>query len=280
MPSPVRVLGLAVLLSSTLVPVASAAEGWSAAPAGGARPSFYAEGGPGTVLQDTLALTNPTGRPVDVTLRAEGARVTFAGTGSGVRLAAHARTEVPFTVVVPAGDTTARIVARAGDGRTRAVPLHLRAAVPALSALTVEHLTVHSDRLTYELVNRGTTALSPRLAVRADGVLGPVLDRAPRALPVELAPGSRTELSEPWDRPALDAVEIRLTVTAPGGAHDTATASARTAPWGAAAVLAGTAATGGALIVLRRRRSSRARRREARGAEPLGGEVELTGAVS
>ncbi|OPG05316.1 hypothetical protein B1R27_21550, partial [Streptomyces sp. GKU 895] len=81
---------------------------------------------------------------------------------------------------------------------------------------------MHADRITYELVNRGTTSLAPRLAVHADGLLGPLLDRAPRPLPVTLAPGSRTELSEPWDGPALDSVEVRLTVTAAGGARDEA----------------------------------------------------------
>jgi hypothetical protein len=192
-------------------------------------------------------------------------------------------------VTVPAHDAAARLVARDSDGTTRRVPVHLRATVPTVAALTVEHVSVHADRITYELVNRGTTALAPRLAVHADGLLGRLLDRAPRTLPVTLAPGSRTELSEPWDGPALDSVEVRLTVTAAGGARDEARVSAGVGPWGGV----GVAVAGGALVFIRglfvvRRRSvvrrlSVVRRRGRRGtppAEPPSPEAELTGAVS
>ncbi|MFI8534211.1 hypothetical protein ACIGMX_28675 [Streptomyces aquilus] len=285
MPSAVRVLGLTLLTVLTLlaaVPAAHAAagdDGWSAAPAGEARPSFYAEGGPGTVLEDTVSLTNRGRTPVDVSLRAEGAEVTFAH--ARLRLPPRTRSEVPFTVTVPAHDATARLVARAGDGTTRRVPVHLRATVPTVSALTVEHVSVHADRITYELVNRGTTALAPRLAVHADGLLGPLLDRAPRALPVALAPGSRTELSEPWEGPALDSVEVRLTVTAAGGARDEARVSAGVGPWGAVAGGVGVAVAGGALVVVRRLFVVRRRGRPGAGpAEPSCPEAELTGAVS
>ncbi|MDT7839537.1 hypothetical protein [Streptomyces justiciae] len=282
MPSAVRVLGLTLLALLAAVPAAHAAaddDGWSAAPAGEARPSFYAEGGPGTVLEDTVSLTNRGSTPVDVSLRAEGAEVTFAD--ARLRLPPRTRTEVPFTVTVPAHDTTARLVARDSDGTTRRVPVHLRATVPTVAALTVEHVSVHADRITYELVNRGTTALAPRLAVHADGLLGALLDRPPRTLPVRLAPGSRTELSEPWDGPALDSVEVRLTVTAAGGARDEARVSAGVGPWGAVAGGAGAVVAGGALFVVRR--LSVVRRRKHRGAavpEPSCPEPELTGAVS
>jgi hypothetical protein len=286
MPSAVRVLGLTLLTLLTAVPAAHAADdGWSAAPAGEARPSFYAEGGPGTVLQDTVSLTNRGRTPVDVSLRAEGAEVTFAD--ARLRLPPRTRTEVPFTVTVPAHDGTAQLVARDADGRTRRVPLHLRATVPTVAALTVEHVSVHADRITYELVNRGTTTLAPRLAVHADGLLGPLLDRAPRALPVTLAPGRRLKLGEPWDGPALDSVEVRLTVTAAGGARDEARASAGLGPWGALAGGAGLVATGGALFVVRRLRLAGRlpgvrgrRRRPADLPDPSCPEAELTGAVS
>ncbi|WP_433450814.1 hypothetical protein ACQPXS_20585 [Streptomyces sp. CA-142005] len=210
---------------------------WSLAPAGGGRPSFYAEGSAGTVLQDTVVVTNPGRAPVVVRLSGTGLRTVFAGeAGNGIRVPARTRAEVPFTMTVPAGaapgDRSGAVVARDTRGRTATVPVRLRVGGPALAALTVEHLAVHADRITYELVNRGTTVLAPRLAVRADGVLGRVLDRAPRTLPVHLRPGARVKLTEPWpDRPALDAVDVRLTVTAPGGAHDTATTSARFVPW-------------------------------------------------
>jgi len=286
MPSAARVLGLTLL--TLLAPLAAAPaahavagdDGWSAAPAGEARPSFYAEGGPGTVLEDTVSLTNRGRTPVDVSLRAEGAEVTFAD--ARLRLPPRTRTEVPFTVTVPAHDATARLVARDSEGTTRRVAVHLRASVPTVAALTVEHVSVHADRITYELVNRGTTALAPRLAVHADGLLGPLLDRAPRALPVALAPGSRTELSEPWDGPALDSVEVRLTVTAAGGARDEVRVSAGVGPWGAVAGGAGAvAAAGGALFVVRLLPAVRRRRRRtAVLPEPSCPEAELTGAVS
>lgn len=274
MPYVTRVLVLTLLLSSAAAPVASAAgTGWSLAPSGGGRPSFYAEGAPGTVVRDTVAVSNPGADPVTVTLAADGVRAAFAD--ARVRVPARTRAEVPFTVRVP-GDRSGAIVARDGTGRTRSVPVRLRAGVPELSALTVERPAVRGDRITYQVVNRGTTALVPRLAVRADGLFGRVLDRAPRTLPVRIAPGARLTLTEPWpDHPALDAVDVRLTVTAPDGTRATADTSARFLPGGAAAWTAGAAlvAALGALITVRRRR----RRPPAAEAAPVPGPGTTTG---
>ncbi|MFJ7078310.1 hypothetical protein [Streptomyces sp. NPDC098781] len=281
MSSAARLLCLSLLLLSVSVPTATAAEGWSVAPSGGGRPSFYTEGEPGTVQRDTVSVTNPGDEPVTVRLDGTGVPIAFAE--SAVRIPARTRAEVPFTVTVPAGtapgDRSAGIVARDTDGRARTVPLRLRVTGTELSALTVEHVEVRADSLAYELVNRGTTPLSPTLAVRVDGVLGRLLDRAPRALPVELPPGSRTELTEPWpDRPALDAVEVRLTVTAAGGASDTAEVSARFVPWGEGVGFGAALVAAGALLVVRHRR-----RRKPNGDEPVEAErparqAELTGA--
>ncbi|MFF4902142.1 hypothetical protein [Streptomyces sp. NPDC001068] len=277
--SAVRVLGLAALILLATAPRAAAAGGWSIAPAGGGRPSVYAEGAPGAVLEDTVSVTNRGGRPVTVRLSATGVPVTFAE--PGVRVPARTRADVPFTVTVPAGtapgDRAGTLVAKDTDGRAATVRVRLRVEGPALTALTVEHVAVHGDRISYQLVNRGTTVLAPRLAVHAEGVFGrDLLDRAPRALPVRLAPGSRTGLSEPWPgHPALDAVEVRLTATAAGGAHDTAAARARFVPWGAVAGVAGVAAAGAAVIVVRPRR----RRAGQVTAEPHPTEAELTGAA-
>ncbi|MCF1599993.1 hypothetical protein, partial [Streptomyces muensis] len=229
MSSALRVLCLSLLLLLGVAPRATAAEGWSLVPVGGGRPSFYGEGEPGAVLQDSVSVVNRSGGAVSVRLRAPG--VTFAD--GAVRVPGRTRADVPFTVTVPAADRTVEIVARDADGRERSVGVRLRVALPELSALTVEHVAVRGDGIAYELVNRGTTTLVPKLAVRADGVFGRLLDRAPRTLPVDLPPGSRTKLTEPWsDRPALDAVDVRLTVTATGGASDTARVSARFVPWG------------------------------------------------
>ncbi|MFI1764388.1 hypothetical protein ACH41H_20390 [Streptomyces sp. NPDC020800] len=241
---------------------ASAAGGWSVAPSGGGRPSFYAEGPPGTVLQDTVSVTNTGRAPVDVRLSGTGTGVAIAFAERSVHIPGRTRADVPFTVSVPAaaepGDRSGAVVARAAGGRTRTVPLRLRVGGPALAALTVEHVAVRGDRITYELVNRGTTVLVPRLAVRADGVFGRVLDRAPRTLPVRLRPSARLKLTEPWpDRPVLDAVDLRLTVTAPGAARETASARVRFVPWGELAGGAGAVAAGAAAVFVARRRGSR-----------------------
>ncbi|MEU6194494.1 hypothetical protein [Streptomyces sp. NPDC047061] len=277
-----RVLGVTVLTLFATAPRASAATGWSLAPAGDGRPSFYAEGAPGAVLQDTVSVTNPGGHPVTVRLTSigigTGVPVTFAE--PAVRVPARTRADVPFTVTVPTGaapgDRSGTLVAKDADGRTATVRVRLRVGGPALSALTVEHVAVHGDRITYELVNRGTTVLVPKLAVHAEGVFGrDLLDRAPRPLPVRLAPGSRTALSEPWPgHPALDAVDVRLTATAAGGAQDTASTRARFVPWGAVAGTAGALTAGAAVTVVRLRR-----RRAGHAAEPLSTKAELTGAV-
>ncbi|TQJ88609.1 hypothetical protein [Streptomyces sp. SLBN-31] len=279
MPSPVRVpavLGLPLLVLLTAAPVASAADGWSLAPGGGSRPSFYAEGAPGAVLQDTVSVTNRSGRPVTVRLSGRGVRAVFAW--SRVRVPARTRADIPFTVSAR-GDRSGEIVARDQDGRTVTAALRLRAGGPRLSAVTVEHVAVHADRITYDLVNRGTTTLVPTLAVHADGLLGPVLDRAPRTLPVRLAPGRRLRLTEPWrDHPALDAVDVRVTATAPGGAKGSAAASARFVPWSGVAGAAGGVTAGGALLLVR---LLRRRRRPAEEApERPHAHVELTGAVT
>ncbi|MGD6752630.1 hypothetical protein [Streptomyces sp. BH105] len=261
--------------------------GWTVAPssAGGTRPAdgdgrpyIYAEGTPGAVLEDKVAVSNPGDKPLKVSLRGADAdnkgdgsldvRKKATDTGSWIRFAedtvkipARTRAEVPFTVSVPAGatpgDHPGAVVARAG-GRDAGVSVHLRVSGPTLSALTVENVRVDKGSIAYDVVNRGNTTLSPRLAVRADGVLGAALDRS-RALPVELLPGRRISLSEPWkDAPALDAVDVKVTVTAGGGAADSATASARFVPWtavgGVLAVLAGAGCA--AYWYVRRRRPS------------------------
>ncbi|MEV0184409.1 hypothetical protein AB0I54_34745 [Streptomyces sp. NPDC050625] len=283
-PRPSLVPALAALTLLPLLPLlaaapAEAAGGWSVAPSGGGRPTFYAEGTPGTVQQDTVSVTNRGARPVTVRLSGTGVRVTFARPRLSVP--ARTRADVPFTVAVPAdaapGDRAGTVTVRDGDGRTATVPVRLRVAGPALSALTVEHLAVHADRITYELVNRGTTVLVPRLAVRADGLFGPVLQRAPRTLPVRLPPGRRLRLDEPWpDRPALDAVDVRLTVTASGGARDSASASVRLVPWGGVATGA-TLAAGAATAFVVRRRGRRTTGSEAR---PPCVEAESTGVLT
>lgn len=309
-----RRLGPALLAAVALLsgaPAQAAADtpdgpGWTAEPATGragaaVRPYFYLSGAPGTVLEDSLALANPTDREHTVTLRgadayntADGSLAvrpaagpapgpgpaTAPGPGPGpgcwisfgrsatVRLPAHTRAVVPFTVTLPAaaapGDHPAAVVATEA-GHDAGVRVHLRVSGPTVAALTVEDAAVRgrggATVIAYTLVNRGNVALAPTLAVRADGLFGAVPGRGPHALPVELLPGQRVELTEPWPgAPAFDRVRLTLTATAPGAARATGSASAWCLPRSPIGllglgllVLGGVA--GAALVLVRTRRS-------------------------
>ncbi|MCX4823573.1 DUF916 domain-containing protein [Streptomyces sp. NBC_01142] len=236
---------------------------WTAT--GGDRPYVYLEGPPGTVLEDTLSVTNPGAKPLTVRLRPADAYNTEGGafavrdargskdTGTWITLAAdrvtvppRTRAEVPFSATVPPGavpgDHPGAIMAASG-GREVGVRIHLRVSGPTLAALTVEDVSFSGGKIHYALVNRGNTALTPSLTVRADGLFGEVLHRKPRRLPLELLPGQRVTLTEDWpDPPSLDAVGIHLRATAPGNASGESTASATFVPWPEAA------ATGGLLL--------------------------------
>ncbi|MFE9137224.1 hypothetical protein [Streptomyces sp. NPDC007355] len=267
--------GLAAAAAALVGAVAAAppgAQGWTAAPAAG-RPYAYLEGPAGSVLQDTLSLTNPGARPLTVRLSGHGAPVSFAA--PAVTVPARTRADVPFAVTVtadtPPGEHRGTVRALAA-GREIRVDLRLRVSGPRLAALTVEdvHVDTASGALRYTLVNRGTTVLAPHLAVHAEGVLGTVLDRPGRPLPLTLRPGERTTRTEPWpDPPALDAVTVRLTATAPGAAPATARAEVSFAPGPALTGAAGLllAAAGGGGYAVRRRGRSRTRRAPA-GATP------------
>lgn len=242
-------------------PAPPASPGWTAAPAAG-RPYVYLEGAAGSVLEDTLSVTNPGPRPLTVTLTGRGAPVAFAATT--VTVPARTRADVPFAVTVtadtPPGDHRGAVRAEAA-GRATVVPLHLRVNGPRLAALTVEDVRVErSGTLRYTLVNRGNTVLAPRLAVRAEGLFGTVLDRPEQALPVTLRPGERVTRTAPWpDPPALDSVTVRLTAAAPGAAPATARADASFAsPAGVAGLAAALlAAAGTVTYAIRRRRRTR-----------------------
>ncbi|MEE1816656.1 hypothetical protein PUR59_16745 [Streptomyces sp. SP18ES09] len=250
----------------------AAARDWTAAPAAG-RPYAYLEGPAGSVLQDTLSVTNPGAAPLTVRLSGQGAPVSFAA--PTVTVPARTRADVPFAVTVtadtPPGDHRGAVRAAAA-GREVRVDLRLRVSGPRLAALTVEDVRVDAatGALRYTLVNRGSTVLAPRLAVRAEGLLGTVLDRPDRALPLTLRPGERVTRTEPWpDPPALDSVTVRLTATAPGAAPATARAEAAFASGPALTGAAGLllAAAGAAGWTARRRSASRTQRAPA-GATP------------
>lgn len=73
----VRCLSLCLVALLSAGTPAAADEGWSVAPLGTGRPYFYAEGTPGTVLQDTLSVRNPTAGKLNVRLSG-GSWLTFA----------------------------------------------------------------------------------------------------------------------------------------------------------------------------------------------------------
>ncbi|MBK3560979.1 hypothetical protein JHN55_31505 [Streptomyces sp. MBT56] len=269
---PVLTAALAALLCGLAPPAAAddGPPGWTARPTGGtdrdARPYVYLEGTPGTVLQDRLTVTNSGRAPLTVRLRGGGRAggwIRFAE--DTVTLPARTRAEVPLALTVPdnavPGDASGEAVATGGGEEIR-VPVRVRTIGPTLAALGVEDVEVSGGTIRYALVNRGNAMLRPRLAVRAEGVFGTLLDRPERPLPLELAPGRRVERTEPWpDAPALDAVTVRLRVTASGGARDEAEASATYLPvapavGGGLLVLGGLAAL--ASGAYRRRRTGRA----------------------
>ncbi|MFI1017610.1 hypothetical protein [Streptomyces sp. NPDC020965] len=242
------------------------------APAGG-RPAVYAEGAPGAVLEDGLAVTNPGSEPLTVRLRTADAGTTRTDARAprpgpdplitlatrGITVPPRTRADIPFSVTVPAravpGDQPTSITVSAA-GREVRVPVHLRVTGPALAALTVEDVSVtRGGTIRYTLVNRGNTTLRPKVTITADGLLGEVLRRTPRALPAELAPARRVTLTERWpDPPSLDSVDVRVEATAGAEVRGRGTASATFVPWlpvsAAAALLA--AAAGALRFAVRR----------------------------
>lgn len=277
MPSSRVPLGAGVVIAAVLwflgtaVPAGAAdgsdGAGWSAAPVAGSgageRPHFYLEAGPGAVLEDTVTITNRGDQARTYDLRGAGGNGEWiAPAERRVTVPARTRAEVPFTVTVPQdatpGNHPGAVTVTAGE-REVSIRVHLRVTGAALAALTVEGVSIHGGEIRYTLVNRGNTALTPRLAVRADGTFGPLFQRGARALDVKLPPGQRVTRTESWpDPPALDRATVELTVTARNGAKDTASVT-YTAVSGAALALLGVAvgaalAAGGALWWVRRGR--------------------------
>lgn len=318
----VPLLAATALYASAAPPAAAEEPGWTAAPfaaaaatagPGGDRPFFYLAGTAGTVLEDRLTLANTSDQERTITLRGAdayntpdgafavrpakestgaGAWISF-GAGATVTIPPRTRAVVPFTLTVPPasppGDHPAAVVAT-GGGHEVGVRVHLRVGGPALAALTVEDVSVRGRGsaavVAYTLVNRGNVALAPELGLRAEGLFGEVPGRTGRALPVELLPGQRVELTEPWPgAPVLDRVRVTLTVTASGGARAVAAGSRWLVPWNlagwtGAGLLALGATTAAALYLVRARRP---RPDPPDGAPPAAGpapapEHELTGA--
>ncbi|QLE72353.1 hypothetical protein FGW37_12755 [Streptomyces rectiverticillatus] len=262
---------LSVLLCASAVPAALAADDrpWSAAPAPAGteapgsddRASFYLEGAPGTVFTDKLSVVNPAERERSFTLRGAGPWISLAR--QQVRVPARTRANVPVRVTVPGdaepGDHSGAVVV-SGEGREVRVRLALRVSGgPPLPALAVENVRVSGAGtdgavIRYALVNRGNRTLTPRLAIRADGVFGTVLRRTVADAPAELAPGRVVQRVERWpDAPRLDSVTVRVTATAEGGVRAGGSGSYTPVRWvlpvGGGVVLV---LVGGAVVLVRR----------------------------
>ncbi|MEU9864632.1 hypothetical protein AB0D99_27525 [Streptomyces sp. NPDC047971] len=248
----------AALLGAVAAAPAPPPPGWTAGAAQG-RPYVYLEGPPGSVLEDTLSVTNPGPEPLTVRLDGRGAPLAFAA--RTVTVPARTRADVPFAVTVTAGTAPGEhrgtVSAEAG-GRQVRVPVHLRVSGPSVAALTVEKVRLDgSGTVHYTLVNRGNTVLAPSLSLRAEGLRGTVLDRTSRALPLTLGPGERATRSEPWpDPPALDSITLHVRATAPGAPAADARAERVFVSGGAIAGGAGAllVMAGAAALAARRRR--------------------------
>lgn len=192
-------------------------------------------------------MTNSGRAPLTVRLRGDGRAGAWIGFAADtVTVPARTRAEVPLALMVPPdavpGDASGEVVADDGDEEIR-VPVRVRIGGPTLAALTVEDVEISGGSIRYALVNRGNAMLEPRLAVRADGMFGTLLDRPERPLPLELAPGRLGGADRTLARrPGPGRGHRTAAGHGPGGARDEAEASATYVPVGPA--------VGGGLLVL------------------------------
>ncbi|WP_067833174.1 COG1470 family protein [Actinomadura kijaniata] len=199
------------------------------------------------------------------------------GVGAWTRLDAGAlvlppRTarEIPFRIAVPDNATPGEHIggivalhtaveavqrtggARIGLRRAVAARVYLRVPGPAAPGVRADALTVtrreplvpvlnkSRGTLRYTVVNTGNLRITPTARVRATGLFGRTVAEWPaRRLP-EILPGQSTVVDLPWNGPPpLDAVTVRVELTAADGV----TAHARTGfvavPWAALLALAG-----------------------------------------
>lgn len=195
---------------------------------------------------------------------------------------------VPYTLTVPAdadpGDHPGAVVAldervaRAAPGtgdqgnvalgvqRAVGARVYLRVGGPTVPALAVEDVTLDQDRplvpgtgtstavVSYTLHNRGNVTLSPRVALKAQGLFGrTLLSRDLDRLPAELLPRQRIRLTARWEgSPQFDRGEVTVTASAKG-VRESAGVSFVALPWLPLAVLAAALAAGLTALGLRRR---------------------------
>ncbi|MEU3775141.1 DUF916 domain-containing protein [Streptomyces sp. NPDC032472] len=317
-------LALLLLVAALLAPAAPAAAAdngtWAVfpTPAAGAamtdRAYFFHQDAAGTTVTDSVTILNSSDRELTFQVFATDAVNTPAGgafallpverkpvgvgawtalgpqAASTVTVPPKGRTDIPFTVKVPAdatpGDHVGGIVAlntavegsrqegkvQVGVKRQVGARLYVRVPGPLAPGLSVEDVKVSRSApllpwigtaratVSYALVNRGNVVLEPKVAVRAEGLFGrTVLDRPAREQKVVLLPGQRIELTEPWpDGPQLDRVTVRVSATATAY-PDLATQSETTflaVPWPALGTFLLLTAAALTTLALHRRRTT------------------------
>ncbi|MFG2627699.1 WxL protein peptidoglycan domain-containing protein [Streptomyces sp. NPDC048473] len=196
----------------------------------------------------------------------------------------HGSVTVPVTLTVPKdaepGDHPGALVAldeRIGPADAGAVAVGIQKAVgariylrvngPVMPALSVDDVKVEHTQplvpgtgksravISYTLHNRGNVTLSPKVALKAEGLFGrTLLARDLKKIPSELLPRQQVRLTEQWaDAPQLEWGEIELTASA-RDTRESAAVSYFALPWlvaGALLVIVG----GGTGMWIRARRS-------------------------
>ncbi|MQS35434.1 WxL protein peptidoglycan domain-containing protein [Streptomyces katsurahamanus] len=203
-----------------------------------------------------------------------------------VTVPARGSVTVPYTLTVPEGaepgDHAGALVAlderigpakgRVAMGVQRAVGarVYLRVNGPTVPAISVERLRITQSRplvpgtgessalISYTLHNRGNVTLSPKVALKAEGLFGrDLLSRDLKRLPAELLPRQKIRLTERWaGSPQLDWGEVRLTASA-RDTRETAGVSFLALPWLVAVALLTALLAAAVGLRFRRRRRGR-----------------------
>ncbi|NVI92795.1 DUF916 domain-containing protein [Actinomadura sp. BRA 177] len=177
--------------------------------------------------------------------------------------------DVPFSVTIPANatpgehiggvvalNTAIEGVQRSGGaviGLRRAVAarIYLRVDGPLTPGLRPDALSVRRSQplvpyvgdgrgtVRYQVVNTGNQRLSPTARVWATGLFGRTIKEWPLQRIPEVLPGQSTELAVQWDDPPpLEAVTVRVELTAGDGIKVRAQSQYVEVPWFALAALA------------------------------------------
>ncbi|OKK18919.1 hypothetical protein AMK09_18690 [Streptomyces sp. CB02488] len=198
----------------------------------------------------------------------------------------HGSVTLPVTIKVPEdaepGDHPGALVAlderidpadagavAVGIQKAVGARIYLRVNGPTMPALSVDDVRVEHTQplvpgtgksravISYTLHNRGNVTLSPKVALKAEGLFGrSLLARDLKRIPSELLPRQEVRLTEEWKgAPQLEWGEVKLTASA-RDTRESAAAGYFALPWLVAGVLLVLLA-GGAGLWIRARRSRR-----------------------